>query len=336
MSRISRPVFAAALAALAYAAAWEAAPAAAAKAWQLALTFCGAVPIGALAWLLIHRLTGGRWGEQLRPALAPAAAALPVFALLALPLLFAPASIYAWARSDQTPPLVQDLYLNHWGFAARGIAALAIWCGLAWRLTRRGAPPSTAFAALGLLAHAVLVSVIAWDWQLSIDPRQVSSAFPASVAIAQLLAALGWTAVVAPPAPPKAAADLGALLLACMLGLLYLDFMQWLVAWYSDQAHDAPWYRRDGFWRELPTAAFALGFVVPFGLLLDAARRRSAKVLRLAGAAVLGGLWLRQLWLLGPIAGIAAPASAVLACVLLASLLVALGPRASALREHRA
>lgn len=305
-------------------------PQAAAAGWLVAVTYCGAVPVGALVWLMIHRLTGGAWGETLRPAFAAATLSLPVLAVLSLPILLAPPSLYAWARSTEgLQPDVVNLYLNHYGFAARGGAALLIWSLLGRYFARAGTQRGVFSAAAGIAVHGLLISLVAWDWLLSIDPHQVSSAFPASVAVAQLLAALAWVALVAPLAAPKIAADLSGLLLACLLGLVYLDYMQWLVAWYSDQPADAPWYLRHGAgaWVALPAGAFTIGGVLPFALLLDGGRRRSPTSLRIVGAAVLCGLWLRQLWLVAPAVGAAALATASLAMIAVASFFIAVAPR---------
>src|SRR5581483_6737114 len=49
-------------------------PKSAAAGWLVGFLFWSQLPIGSLVLLLIHALTGGRWGESLRPALAPTAA----------------------------------------------------------------------------------------------------------------------------------------------------------------------------------------------------------------------------------------------------------------------
>jgi hypothetical protein len=56
-----------------------------ARGWLVAFVFWSGIPAGSLVLLLIHRLTGGRWGERLAPALRPAAGAAPL-ALLAFQL----------------------------------------------------------------------------------------------------------------------------------------------------------------------------------------------------------------------------------------------------------
>lgn len=73
------------------------------------------LPLGSLALLMIHRLTGGGWGVFIRPVLETSAGTLPVNAVLFLPLAFGLAHLYAWARPDWTVPATpggQAVYLQ--------------------------------------------------------------------------------------------------------------------------------------------------------------------------------------------------------------------------------
>src|SRR4051812_12935291 len=53
--------------------------------------------IGCLGILLLHQVTGGAWGELIRPALEAGARTLPGLALLFLPILFGLRALYPWA-----------------------------------------------------------------------------------------------------------------------------------------------------------------------------------------------------------------------------------------------
>ena len=52
--------------------------------------------LGSLAWVAVHNLTGGDWGRAARPFLQAALRLFPLTALLALPMLFAPARLLPW------------------------------------------------------------------------------------------------------------------------------------------------------------------------------------------------------------------------------------------------
>ena len=49
--------------------------------------FLLAISLGSLANLMVHALTGGRWGEPVRPAWIAAARLMPLVAVLFLPIL---------------------------------------------------------------------------------------------------------------------------------------------------------------------------------------------------------------------------------------------------------
>src|ERR1035441_954709 len=96
--------------------------------------------LGSLAWGVVHNLTGGDWGQAAGPFLQAALRLFPLTALLALPLLFAPAQLLPWMRTTADAPDAgvvagQLWYLNSTFFYARAIVYFAIWLGLA-RLLR--------------------------------------------------------------------------------------------------------------------------------------------------------------------------------------------------------
>ena len=56
-------------------------------AWLAAFSYWLSLPLGALALLLIHNMTGGEWQAVARAPLAAAAALMPLFILAFLPIL---------------------------------------------------------------------------------------------------------------------------------------------------------------------------------------------------------------------------------------------------------
>src|SRR5712691_1745958 len=57
------------------------------------------VALGCMAFLMIHYLTGGKWGWPVRRFFEAAAATLPLVALLFVPLFFGLRFLYPWARA---------------------------------------------------------------------------------------------------------------------------------------------------------------------------------------------------------------------------------------------
>ena len=294
-------------------------PRAAAAGWLVGFTFWSQVMIGSLALLMIHRLTAGRWGEIIAPALIPAAAAIPWLLILAIPLVAAIPALYPWREhAARIKPDVLSYYLNSPFFVVRSVVALAGWSALAILVPRATGAFGQLVAGLGLAFHGLMISVTSLDWYLSLEAPFTSSSFGASVATTQLIAAMAWAVVLAPEAESdQNVGDLGALLLAFVLGITYIDFMAVLVIWYGDLPREEIWFvERDAWpWAVLAAAAFILSSVLPISLLMVSSVRASRTALRVLGAGVLIGLALYDVYLIAPPFGIAALIPALLALI---------------------
>jgi hypothetical protein len=272
------------------------------RGWLVAFAIWSLVPVGSMTLLLIHRLTGGEWGLAAAPVLKPAAAMLPLAGLAFVPVLVGMTDIYPWTADPSTIPAdVARWYLSEQTFALRAIIALAGWSVLG--VLFAVGLGSLLLAGLGWAFYGVTVSLVAIDWYLSLEPHYVSSAFAAMIAIQQLLAALAVTALIGTPRfEGQVAGDLGALLITALLGVVYLELMTFVVAWYGDLPAKAAWFvkRTGSGWIAVLTTAIAFGAVLPFGMLLVKTIRRSRRGLRVAGGLILLGSILHIVWLLVP------------------------------------
>lgn len=248
--------------------------------WLAAVTLFVAWPLGSIALLLTHALTGGRWGEVLRPALRMGVCALPLLLPVLLPLAAGLAPLYAWARPDAAMHLGNTFYLNVPFFAGRMVVYLVAWFALGWlALDGRYA---AGLAAAGLFVLAVTTTFAAIDATMSLDPHFTSS-IHGMIAAAQMgLLALSVAVLqTAAQAREDARADLGKLLLALVILATYLDFMRLLIVWQSDLSQEAPWYleRFRGAWGTLSAALVPGQFALPFFLLLSARMQQSRRVI---------------------------------------------------------
>ena len=302
------------------------APRQAAAGWLMAFAFLSAIPLGSLALLMVHRLTGGCWGESLRPALEPAAACTVLLAALLVPVFVALPLLYPWVQgSEGITASVARFYLNVPLFVLRSVLAFAGWIMLAFMLPRAGERSGLVLAGVGLVFHAIAVSLLSVDWILSVEPAFISNSFGATVAFVQIYAALACGALFAPNQPIRhSVSDLGGLMLTVALGITYINFMAVLVIWYGDLPHKVDWFVERAYppWNYLAIGAFVLGSVIPIVLLLWARVRRSMPALRWIGAVVLLAVAVYDAWLLAPAYGTVAlgatlPAAAVIACGLL-------------------
>lgn len=295
------------------AAGWVLAPKDFAYAWLAALTVWVGWPLGSMGLLLVHALTGGRWGEAIRPQLVAGMLTLPLLVPALIPLLGAPATLYPWMQPDAAAHLANRFYLNLPFFFARVAVDLIVWFGLAGlilRALRRDAPQAALarIAPAGLIALALTVTYAAIDATMSLDPTFVSSVYGLVEITEMILLALAvsvFAAAVAMPPDDASKRGLGGLLLALVILWAYLDFVQLLIIWQSDLANDAPWYvvRLAGGWG-IAASAVALGhFVLPFFALVSPRVQRSSRGVAAVAAVLVASAVIDGWWLVVPAAG---------------------------------
>ncbi len=294
-------------------------PAVAAAGWLIGFAFWAQLLLGSLMLLMIHRLTGGRWGEIIAPVVEPGAAAVPILIVLAVPVFIALPVLFPWVHHPiGVKPDVLSVYLNQTAFIGRSAIALIGWSVLALLLPRFHGVGGQLLAAFGLVFVALAISSVSIDWYLSLEAPFTSSSFGASVAISALVAALAWTAIWAPIADDDPGiGDVGGLLLATVLGLTYIDFMAVLVIWYGDLPHEEAWFVERGQfpWTLIAWIAFLLGSALPILALIQSRFRNRREPLRAVGICTTVGIAFYEAYLIAPPAGAIALATALLAIV---------------------
>jgi hypothetical protein len=261
------------------------------------LFFLG-LSLGALANLMVHTLTHGRWGQPLRPPLIAAARLLWIVALLYLPLAFGVRELYPWAMqgAGERPAV----WVNEPFFLVRSALYLLVWCALsfAWlRAERRSLESARRVSAAGLLVYAVTISLAGFDWIVTLDQHWRSSGFGLVLGLGQMLAGAAFgVAVAARSAPfvPNEALrfrfhDLGNILLTYVLFWAYLAFTQFLIIWAEDLPNEILWYlpRMQTSWMWLGIFLVIFHFFVPLVILLSRAGKRSTVFLGWLAAALL-------------------------------------------------
>ncbi len=286
--------------------------------WLFAFVFFTGLSVGSLALLMMHALTGGTWGERIRPQVRAAAGTLPLQALFAIPLLWGVHALYPWAYHDAAAHdarlRAQSWFLDTPFFVARTIVYFALWLALLAAVRRLLADPArtaalTRVAAGGLIIYALSSLLASTDWVMSLMPRWHSSTFGLMVATGWMLAAAALAILRAATATdatavhtPAVLHDLGSLLLMFVLAWAYLAFMQYLTVWIADQPAEIAWYlpRTRSSWRALAWFLLAFHFALPFAVLLSRnAKRHRAWLAVIAGMLLIGNL-ADALWLTAP------------------------------------
>jgi hypothetical protein len=302
------------------------------QAWLVAFLYWLALPLGAVAILMLHNQTGGRWGMPLRRVLEAASATLPLLAVFFLPIALGVYYIYVWAEPDAWGYGAHDRsllahkapFLNVPFFLIRAAVYFAVWMGVAFRLYSWSkaqdvrwdpvvARKAQVFSGPGLLLYGITVTFAAIDWIMSLEPLWYSSIFGALIAGAQLLpalafavAALAWLTPREPYPPevvtPTVWNDLGNLMLAFVMIWSYLTFSQFFLIWSGNLPEEISWYKNriDGGWEWLGWALIVFYFALPFlCLLMRDLKRRPQRLVWVAGA-ILVMHYVYMFWLVIP------------------------------------
>lgn len=272
--------------------------------------FC--LPSGCLAVLMLHHLTGGRWGYPLRRILEAGSRSLWLMAILFIPIIIGMRDIFAWARpaAVQADPILQQKqwWLNSPGFIIRAVIYFVILLLLVVFLNKwsRAQDDSgdlkykgkmTALSAPGVILWGFIVSAASVDWVMSLEPHWFSTIYGMLWIVIEVLAGMSFAVFVlrmlADREPIKDVVDplrfndMGNLMLTFLMLWAYLSFDQLLIIWAGNLKDEIPWYsqRAFGSWTPVAVILVILHFFVPFFLLLQRNIKRRPR--RLSAVALL-------------------------------------------------
>jgi hypothetical protein len=295
-------------------------------AWLVAFVFFLTIALGCLYFVLIHTAMNGSWGIVVRRIAENAAASVPLFALLFLPLAFHMHALYHWADSEAVAHdallRLKQPYLNEGFFFARAAFYFLVWSAIAlwFRQTSRrqdAAPDPAAAASLRRWSAALLIPLsltttfASFDWLMSLDPHWYSTIYGVYVFSGALLSGFAFVTVAAlglrragllPVLSAEHLHDLGKLLFAFTVFWAYIAFSQFFLIWYGNIPEETIFYRArlEGGFRLL-SVALALGhFALPFFYLLPRAVKRNAGTLVIAAVWLLAMHYVDVYWLVIP------------------------------------
>ncbi len=261
-----------------------------------AFLFCLGLSLGSMANLMMHELTGGRWGLALRGPWMAATRLLPLSTALFIPLLIALPGFYPWVDSPTSEAQAKGWWLNVPFFLTRAVIYFLLWNLLArrWltiaaRSTASRPPALRHLSAAGLIVYGLTIFLASVDWIMSLMPEWYSTAFGLLIATSQIMSGMALAIVARThlhrtELQPTTLNDFGNLLLTYVMTWAYVAFTQFLIIWAEDLPHEIAWYvpRVQTSWRWLTISIFALLFAIPFALLLFRVIKRTP--------AALGGL----------------------------------------------
>ncbi len=320
-----------------------------ARAWTALVwnwAFWSGIAVAGVVVSAAAHAANGRWIRPVRRLAEAGSAFLPVSYLLMVFLFFGLEHVYPWIVH---PVEVKAAWLNRSFFTTRQAIGVAILYGFAllfvyWSLRpdlgrfrervegwRRGLYHRLSGGWRGLdeeidrshrvrnklapaliVLYAILWTVWAWDWLMSIDPHWVSTLFGAWVFMTHFLAALGTLAILSCLVRPyrsfstlittRTLHDLGKMVFAFTTFWTYLFFAQYLVIWYGRLPEETHFFERRiwSVYQPVSIIVFAAVFVVPFLGLLRVHNKRTPALLTAFALISLLGIWLLHFLLLSP------------------------------------
>jgi hypothetical protein len=252
--------------------------------------------------------------------------ALPLFAVLVLPILFVfRHELYPWAGHAAHEPIIQAKsgYLNVPFWTARAVAYFGIWIFFSYRLfalsrqqDETGDPKLTlkaqALSAPGMLLFALSITFAGIDWLMSLEPEWFSTMFGVYIfagAVISIMAFLSLlfsrmrgVGLLEKEVTLHHFHDLGKLLFAFTVFWAYISFSQYFLIWYANIPEETDFFhhRQNGGWGWLGIAIVFGHFFVPFFLLLSRHAKRFSASLQLGSLIVLVMHYVDLYWLVMP------------------------------------
>jgi hypothetical protein len=297
-------------------------------AWLTAFAWLATIAVGALAFILIQHVTRAGWSTAARRQMEWAASALPLVALLFLPLAALAPLIYEWLTPEalHDPLLLKKrAFLNGPAFIARSVVYFGAWSGLALLFTRTSrrqddsAAPALETARMqrwsppAIIATGITISFAGFDWLMSLQPRWYSTIFGVYVIAGALVSSLALLAcmtivlerrgVLGAVSTVEHRHDIGKLLFGFTVFWAYIAFCQYFLIWYAGIPEETIFFRDRwvGSWRAVSLLLCGGHFLVPFVLLLSRHGKRSPLVLGAVALWMLAMHYVDLYWLVLPI-----------------------------------
>ena len=316
------------------------------RAYVVNWLFFTSVAMGAVAVAVATWIVKAKWNWPVRRVSLAFVAFLPFSFVLLLPMLTLGADYFPWIEAMEYDHIVQNkaAYLNMPFLVARNVVGLLVLFGMAlyfascalrpdmgrvgsggdagrsrWkeRLTQRWTNQDeeesvsyqrmTRLAPAIILVYAVVMSMISFDWIMSLEPHWFSTLFGGWFFMGALWAGFVVTALTTvllkvsnkqfdALAGKQQLWDLGKLSFAFCVFWTYLFWSQYIVIWYGKLPWEQAWiiHRSEAPWSMLSLAVIFLCFVIPFAGLIGKQPKMKKGWLATMACVILVGQWLWQ------------------------------------------
>lgn len=273
-------------------------------AYLTAFMFCVTLSLGGLFFVLIQHLSRAGWSATVRRVAELMASAMPLMALMFVPILIAVwiggDTMYAWQGAEflqLEAAEAKTLYLNPWFFTLRAVFCFGCWvllaryfCGRSRLQDETGQVEITEkmqfWSGPAVIVFGLTASIAAFDWVMSLAPMWFSTMFGVYIFAGSILSAIASTTVLLywfqshgklkDEVTVEHYHDLAKLTFGFIVFWAYISFSQYLLIWYAYIPEETEWFyfRQAHGWSMVSIMLVLLHWLLPFLALMSRVLRR--------------------------------------------------------------
>jgi len=295
--------------------------------YLITFMFVLSVAVGALFIVALEYLAGADWSVPFRRIPEFFAGAIPLLAVLVIPLLFGFHDLFHWTHTEdvEADKILQGKtpYLNEVFFIIRTVLCIGVWY-IFYRLFTRNSRKQDAtgdqkltkknitLSAIFIPIFAVTITIAAVDWLMTLEPHWFSTIFGIyffSGSMIATLAAITLAAILLkekgylhPKITNEHFYSLGALMFAFVNFWAYIAFSQYMLIWYADLPETTFWFlqRWEGPMMYVSLGLIFIHFVIPYFGLVSLPSKTDPKRLKIMSVWLLFAHGLNLYWLIMP------------------------------------
>lgn len=287
-------------------------------AYLAAFIFWFGVSCGCIGLTMLHHLTGGRWGDIMRPLLETGAKTLPLMALLFIPIIAGMKLIYPWTQpADFLAKAIrhqQEIWTYPSFFIIRAVIYFIVLHALVFGLLRKyrlrdemavqdpehnSGRSFRLLSGPGIVIFCLVITMALFDWGMSIQAGWYSTIYGLLGVVSQGLSTVALMTVIlmwilrqyelqhgdsshhTPLVGKNDWQDMGNLMFMFTMLWGYMSLSQWLITYSGHLPQETVFYnyRSINGWEYVGGFLIGLHFCLPFLLLLMRDLKRDPKKL---------------------------------------------------------